>query len=81
MKKRLSVFLEWLKKLTFYKKKTFYVILTVLFSLILLADVGVAVFVPAQSMNIPDMENGFPYAPGYMDENGEMTRPEREESG
>ena len=38
-----------LKNLSFYKKKPFYIVLVVLFSLMLLADIAIAVFVPTQS--------------------------------
>ena len=71
MKKRLSMILERLKKLTFYKKKTFYIILTVLFSLVLLADAAVAVFVPAQTMNFGGRGNGFPQMSDSSEETGD----------
>ncbi len=38
-----------LKNLSFYKKKPFYIVLVILLSLMLLADIAIAVFVPTQS--------------------------------
>ncbi len=38
-----------LKNLSFYKRKPFYIVLVVLLSLMLLADIAIAVFVPTQS--------------------------------
>ena len=80
MKERLSSILKRIKKCSFYKKKKFYVVLTVLFSLILLADVAIAAFVPSQSGR-GGMRNDFSQMsgfPGSSDdtENGEMTMPE-----
>lgn len=57
MKERLLRILKRIKSFSFYKKKKFYLVLTVLFSLLLLADVAVAIFVPAQAGrmgNMPD---------------------------
>ena len=80
MKERLSSILKRIKKCSFYKKKKFYVVLTVLFSLILLADVAIAAFVPSQSgrggtRNDFSQMSGFPENSGDT-ENGEMTMPE-----
>lgn len=61
------------------KRKAFYIVLTVLFSLILAADVAVAVFVPAQSEGFGRRGNDFSEMsgfPGGDTEGGEMTMPE-----
>lgn len=47
-----------MKKLSFLKKKKFYIVLVVLFSLILLADLAVGIFVPTQNVGFGGMSGG-----------------------
>lgn len=49
MKEKLRAVFNRLKKISFYKKRLFYVILTVLFTLIVIADLAVCFFVPSQN--------------------------------
>lgn len=74
MKKRLSI------NLSFLKKKTFYVVLTVVFSLILASDVAVAVFVPEQSRMSGGIQGGMTMPEGFGGGDGEMSPPEGFES-
>lgn len=53
--KKINSFLTRLKKLSFYKKKQFYIVLTVLFSVLLIADIMIAVFVPSQNNTMMGM--------------------------
>lgn len=46
-KKQKKSILDRLKHLTFYKKRPFYVVLTIIFSVIIVADVALAAFMPA----------------------------------
>ena len=49
MKQRFKNLLHKIKHLSFYRRKPFYIVLVVLFSLLLVADIAIAIFVPAQN--------------------------------
>lgn len=74
MKQRIKSFLQ--THITFYKKKSFYIICIVLFSLLLIADVTMAVLVPEQTGSrfdsIQNMERtGYDHANSNIDSEGE----------
>lgn len=57
MKNKLKNFWRKIKKLSFYKKKPFYIVLVVLLSLMLVADIAIAIFVPEQNNTFGNMQN------------------------
>lgn len=72
MKERKKMNIKGIRKFSFYKKKNFYVVLTVLFSLILLADIAIAALVPASNGTFGNMPGSSMERP----DRGEMTRPD-----
>ena len=61
------------KQFSFYKKKAFYIVLIVIFSVLLVFDIGIGLFVP--SMNMGFGNGSFSQFPGGMDF-GDMEFPE-----
>ncbi|MCD8010723.1 MAG: HlyD family efflux transporter periplasmic adaptor subunit [Lachnospiraceae bacterium] len=68
MKQRLQKFGQKIKNLSFYKKKPFYVVLIVLLSLLIVADVAVAALLPTQTMSMGRQNMEFSGSFGDMTE-------------
>ncbi len=73
-----------LKNLSFYKKKPFYIVLVILLSLMLLADIAIAVFVPTQNNtklgNRQNMEMQGSFGGDMDSENDDITDIDTDES-